>query len=473
MSPPRVRFAPSPTGFLHIGGARTALFNWLWARRMGGTFILRIEDTDRARSTQEAVEAIFQGMRWLGLDWDEGPDVGGPHGPYFQTQRLDLYKTHAERLIREGKAYACYCTREELEAQRKAAEAAKLPLRGYPGTCRDKPYDPSRPHVIRLRVPDGGETTFVDLVKGSISTPHESLQDEVILRADGVPLYNFGAVVDDVTMEVNLVGRGDDHVNNTARQILMYQALGYPVPTFAHFPMILGADKTKLSKRHAATNLMAYRDMGYLPQAVVNYLVRLGWSHGDQEIFSLEELVQVFDMKDVGQTAGVFNPEKMAWVNHEWLKKLSDEELARRALPYFQTAGLPAQEDAKLRHVCAVARERTATLADYVKQFRYFYAAPELDPKARAKFLTADTRPILEEIRAGVAALTALDTEPLEKLFQGAAEKRGLGLGKIAQPVRVALTGGTASPGMYDVVQILGREETLARLDGAIRLIAA
>src|SRR5512141_1626741 len=469
MSKPRVRFAPSPTGYLHIGGARTALFNWLWARRTGGAFVLRVEDTDRERSTQAAVEAILDGLRWLGLDWDEGPDVGGPHPPYFQMERLDLYKAHAERLVAEGKAYACYCTREELDVLRKQAEAEKRQSR-YPGTCRNKPFDPSRPHVIRFRVPEAGETTFVDLVKGAISTPHDTLQDEVILRGDGVPLYNFGAVVDDVTMEVNLVGRGDDHVNNTARQILMYQALGYPVPTFAHFPMILGADKTRLSKRHGATSVTAYRDMGYLPQAVVNYLVRLGWSHGDQELFSLEELVKLFDLKDVGQTAGVFNPDKMAWVNHEWLKKLSDDELAKRALPFFQKAGLPAQDDARLRHVCAVARERARTFGEYVEQFRYFYAPVTLDPKAKAKFLTAETRPILEAIRAGIAALPSLDTAPLEALFQGEAAKRGLGLGKIAQPVRVALTGGTASPGMYDVVQILGREEALRRLDDGIRL---
>jgi glutamyl-tRNA synthetase len=451
MDKPRVRFAPSPTGYLHIGGARTALFNWLWARRNGGTFILRVEDTDQGRSTKEAEAAIFEGLRWLGLDWDEGPDVGGPHGPYFQMERLDLYEAHAERLISEGKAFACYCTKEELDVQRKQAEAEKRQFR-YPGTCREKPYDRSRPHVVRFRVPEHGETTFDDLVKGPISTPHETLQDEVILRSDRVPLYNFGAVVDDITMKVNLVGRGDDHVNNTARQILMYRALGYPVPTFAHFPMILGADKTRLSKRHGATSVTAYRDMGFLPQAVVNYLVRLGWSHGDQEIFSLEELVRVFDLQDVGQTAGVFNPEKMAWVNHEWLKKLSDEELAR------------------LRHVCAVARERAATFGDYVKQFRYFYEPVTFDPKAQAKLLTKETRPILEAIRAGIAALPAMDTEPLEKLFQGEAGKRGLGLGKIAQPVRVALVGGTASPGMYDVVQILGKEETLRRLDHAIGL---
>ncbi len=468
MDKPRVRFAPSPTGYLHIGGARTALFNWLWARRNGGTFILRIEDTDQGRSTREAEAAIFEGLRWLGLDWDEGPEVGGPHGPYFQMERLDLYEAHAEKLIAEGKAYACTCTKEELDAGRKKAEAEKRQFR-YPGTCREKRHDRSRPHVVRFRVPEHGATGFDDLVKGHISTPHETLQDEVILRSDRVPLYNFGAVVDDITMKVNLVGRGDDHVNNTARQVLMYQALGYPTPAFAHFPMILGADKARLSKRHGATSVTAYRDMGYLPQAVVNYLVRLGWSHGDQEIFSLEELVRLFDLKDVGQTAGVFNPEKMAWVNHEWLKKLPDEELARLALPHFRAAGLGAEDDAKLRHVCAVARDRVKTLAEYAQSFRYFYAPAELDPKAKAKFLVPDAKPILEAIRTGVAAMDALETQALEKLFHDEAERRGLGLGKVAQPVRVALTGGTASPGMYDVVQILGKAETLRRLDEGIR----
>jgi glutamyl-tRNA synthetase len=271
-------------------------------------------------------------------------------------------------------------------------------------------------------------------------------------------------------MKVNLVGRGDDHVNNTARQILMYRALGYPVPMFAHFPMILGADKTRLSKRHGATSVTAYRDLGYLPQAVVNYLVRLGWSHGDQEIFSLEELVQAFDLKNVGATAGVFSPDKMAWVNHEWLRKLPEEELAAKALPFFRAAGLPAEDGEKLRHIVRVARERVKTLSEYAHQFRYFYAAPVLDPKAREKLLTPENRPVLEAIRAGIAGLASLDTAPLEAIFQAEATKRGIGLGKIAQPVRVALTGGTASPGMYDVVQILGRDETLRRLDEGIRL---
>lgn len=469
---PRLRFAPSPTGYLHIGGARTALFNWLWARHTGGQFILRIEDTDRDRSTQQAVEAILDGLRWLGLDWDEGPGVGGPHEPYFQTARLDIYRRYAEQLVEEGKAYACYCTREVLEAQRKQAEAEKRQFR-YPGTCRHAPYDPGRPHVIRFRMPEYGATTYHDLVKGDITTPHDTLQDEVILRGDGVPLYNFGALVDDVTMGITLVARGDDHVNNTARQILMYEALGLEPPVFAHLPMILGPDKTRLSKRHGATSVTAYREMGYLPGAVVNYLARLGWSHGDEEIFALEDLVRWFDFKDVGANAGVFNPEKMAWVNHTWIQRMSLDDLARHALPYFRERGLQAEDDAKLRHVMQVAQARAKTFVEMAEQFRYFYAPPQLDPKARAKFLTPESRPVLEAIRAGIAALPALETEPLEKLFHREAESRGLAMGRIAQPVRVALTGGTASPGIYDVVQILGRDETLRRLDEGLRLAAA
>jgi len=470
MDKPRVRFAPSPTGYLHIGGARTALFNWLWARRTGGTFVLRVEDTDRERSTQQAVDAILDGLRWLGMDWDEGPDIGGPHGPYFQTQRLAIYRRYAEQLIAEKKAYACYCTREELDVLRKQAEAEKRQFK-YPGTCRGKPYDPSRRHVIRFRMPEAGATTYQDLVKGPITTPHDTLQDEVILRGDGMPLYNFGALVDDIEMKITLVARGDDHVNNTARQLLMYEGLGAPVPVFAHLPMILGPDKTRLSKRHGATSVTAYRDMGFLPGAVVNYLVRLGWSHGDDELFTIDGLVKFFDFKDVGATAGVFNPEKMLWVNHQWMRQLSREEVARRAVPFFRQAGLPAEDDEKLRHVADVARERAKTFGEMVQQFRYFYAPVQLDPKAKEKFLTAEAKPTLTTIREGVAGLPTLETAALEKLFQDAAAARALSAGKVAQPVRVALTGGTASPGIYDVIQILGREETLKRLDDALKVI--
>ena len=471
MDKPRLRFAPSPTGYLHIGGARTALLNWLFARHSGGAFVLRIEDTDRERSTQAAVDAILEGMRWLGLDWDEGPEVGGAHGPYFQMQRLDLYQSYAEELIRKGRAYACYCSKEELDLLREQAKAAKVQF-VYPGTCRDKPYDPSRRHVVRFRLPKVLEVTFTDLVKGPITRPGSTLQDEVIVRADGVPLYNFGAVVDDVTMKINLVARGDDHVNNTAIQVLLYEALGYPVPTFAHLPMILGADKTRLSKRHGATSVTSYRDMGYLPEATVNYLVRLGWSHGDQEIFTREELVKFFSFDQVGATASVFNPDKMLWVNHTWMKSLTPPELGLRALPFFRAAGLPADDEAKRTSVARVLQERAKTLVDLVAQARYFFAPAEIDPQARDKFLTGETRPVLEAIRAGLASTAAPDAAQLEALFGDTARSRGLALGKVAQPVRVALTGGTASPGIYDVILILGREETLKRLDDAIRLAA-
>ncbi len=470
-APVRVRFAPSPTGYLHIGGARTALLNWLWARHTGGKFVLRIEDTDRERSTDEAVAAILDGMRWLGLDWDEGPGVGGPFGPYFQMQRLDLYREYAERLVRGGKAFACYCTKEELDLQREQARAEKRQFI-YPGTCRDLPYDPSRRHVIRFRLPKLEEVTFTDLVKGAITRPASTLQDEVIVRADGVPLYNFGAVVDDVTMEINLVARGDDHVNNTAIQVLLYEALGYPVPAFAHLPMILGADKTRLSKRHGATSVTAYRDMGFLPEAVVNYLVRLGWSHGDQEIFTGSELVEHFGFDHVGATAGVFNPEKMVWVNQTWMKSLPPAELAARSLPYYRAAGLEVEGDPRLPEVVRAFQERAKTLVDLVTQSRCFFAPVEMDPKAREKFLGPDAAPILLGIRDGISATATLDAGVLEKLFHDVAAARSLGLGKVAQPVRVALTGGTASPGIYDVVLLLGREESLQRIDAALRLCA-
>ena len=468
MTLPRLRFAPSPTGYLHIGGARTALFNWLWARHTGGAFVLRIEDTDRERSTRDAVQAILEGMRWLGLDWDEGPEVGGPHGPYFQTERLGIYAEHAERLIGQGKAYACYCTKEELDVLREQARAEKRQFI-YPGTCREKPYDRSRRHVVRFRVPKILEITFTDVVKGDITRPGSSMQDEVIVRADGVPLYNFGAVVDDITMKINLVARGDDHVNNTAFQILLYQALEYPVPTFAHLPMILGADKTRLSKRHGATSVTAYRDLGYLPEAVVNYLARLGWSHGDDEIFTREQLVKLFDWKHVGATAGVFNPDKMQWVNHTWMRSIGPEQLARRALPFFRADGMDAREDAKLVAVVRLYQDRAKTLADLAAQARYLYLPVAFDPKAREKFLNAETLPVLQGIRDGLAGMEP-DVAGLEKLFHATAEARGLGLGKVAQPVRVALTGGTASPGIYDVIALLGKAESLKRLDEAIRL---
>jgi glutamyl-tRNA synthetase len=474
---PRVRFAPSPTGYLHIGGARTALFNWLWARKhrpdaSKGVFILRIEDTDRERSTQESVQAILDGMRWMGLDWDEGPETGGPHAPYFQMQRLATYERHADALIAKGRAYRCDCTREVLEALRAQAAKEKRGFK-YPGTCRDKKLPKGTPRaVIRFRMPDQGATTFKDLVKGEITTQHKELQDEVIVRADGVPLYNFGAVVDDVEMDITLVARGDDHVVNTPRQILMYQALDFAVPTFAHLPMILGADKQRLSKRHGAVSVLQYRDDGFLPGALVNYLVRLGWSHGDQEIFTLDELVEKFDWEHVGATAGVFNPEKLLWLNQQWIKKTPLPELARAVKPLLaRRAQLDSAQidEARLAQVLPPLVERAKTLVEMADQAATFFRKGVVfDEAAAKKHLSAEARPLLAQARKLVEAKIADGAPALEAAFRDAAAAQSLSLGKLAQPVRVAVTGTTVSPPLFDTLVLLGRDESLARLDAAI-----
>jgi glutamyl-tRNA synthetase len=456
----RVRFAPSPTGYLHIGGARTALFNWLWARKQKGTFVLRIEDTDQSRSTQESEQAIIESLTWLGLDWDEGPIKGGPYAPYFQMQRLATYERHAEALIARGKAYRCDCSKEELDRLRKEAEKQKRGFR-YPGTCRNKNLPKGTPGaVVRFRMPDDGATTFRDLVKGDITVQHKDLQDEVILRADGVPLYNFGAVVDDIEMKITMVARGDDHVVNTPRQILMYQALEYPVPVFAHLPMILGADKQRLSKRHGAVSVLQYRDEGYLPGALVNYLVRLGWSHGDQEIFTIQELIEKFDWEHVGATAGVFNPEKLAWLNQQWIKMTPPEELAR-------VTGAPAE-------FVKLMQERARNLNEIRDAYRA-YMQPDLpvyDEKAVAKHLTAEAKPLLQEARELIARTFDQGAHAMEQAFRAEAEKRGLGLGKLAQPVRVAVTGTTVSPPLFETIALLGKEKTLRRIDAALEKIS-
>ena len=455
----RVRFAPSPTGYLHIGGARTALFNWLWARKNKGKFILRVEDTDQSRSTQESEQAIIDGMTWLGLDWDEGPVKGGPHAPYFQMQRLATYEKHAEALIAKGKAYRCDCSKQELDRLREQAAKEKRGFK-YPGTCRNKNLPKGTPGaVVRFRMPDEGATTFRDLVKGEITVPHKDLQDEVILRADGVPLYNFGAVVDDIEMGITMVARGDDHVVNTPRQILMYQALDYPVPVFAHLPMILGADKQRLSKRHGAVSVLQYRDDGYLPGALINYLARLGWSHGDQEIFTIEELIEKFDWAHVGATAGVFNPQKLEWVNQQWIQRTPPEELAKQT-------GVPAE-------FAALMRERARNLNEIRDAWRT-YMAPDLpayDDKAVAKHLTAETRPLLLEARGLIERTFAQGAQPMEHAFRTLAEQKGLGLGKLAQPVRVAVTGTTVSPPLFETIALLGKDRSLRRIDAALEKV--
>jgi glutamyl-tRNA synthetase len=469
-SAPRVRFAPSPTGYLHIGGARTALFNWLWARKRKGTFVLRIEDTDRERSTEDSEQAILESMKWLGLDWDEGPEVGGPHAPYFQMERLATYEKHADALIAKGRAYRCTCTKEELDRLREQAAKEKRGFK-YPGTCRNKGIPKGSPGaVVRFRTPDEGATTFDDLIKGPITTQHSQLQDEVILRSDGVPLYNFGAVVDDVEMGITLVARGDDHIVNTPRQILMYEALGYPVPKFAHLPMILGSDKQRLSKRHGAVSVLQYRDEGYLPHALVNYLARLGWSHGDQEIFTPEELIEKFDWEHVGATAGVFNPEKLLWLDQQWIMRTPSDELARRLEPLLAKRGVSAGPE--IVRIVDTMKQRAKTLVEIADAARIFLGERvEYDPAAVKKHLTPEAKPLLREARAVVASRFDGGAHALEAAFRDLAAQKGLGLGKLAQPVRVAVTGTTVSPPLFDTIQILGRDRALARIDEALRMI--
>jgi len=461
----RVRFAPSPTGYLHIGGARTALFNWLFARHNKGTFVLRIEDTDRERSTDEYIEAIIEGMKWLGLDWDEGP--------VRQTDRFDVYKKYVDKLLEEGKAYYCYCSPEELEANRKEAMKQGRSLK-YSGKCRglQEPV-PGIDPVVRFRMPQQGSTYVDDMVKGHVVFENEQLDDLIIQRSDGTPTYNLTVVVDDVDMAITHVVRGDDHLNNTPRQVQLYEALGYETPKFAHLPMILGSDKARLSKRHGATSVMAYYEMGYLPQALVNYLVRLGWSYGDQEIFSMEELVQYFSFENVGKAAAVFNPEKLLWLNQQYIIQSPNETLAEQVIPFLekeQVIQAGQQQDMKwLAKAVGTLRERSKTLVEMAQSLRYYIDEDiEYEEKAKNKFLKEESRELLVELKEGLESMSEFTEQDIENLFRSIAERKEVKLGKLAQPARVALTGGTQSPGIFEVLDVMGREKTIRRLERAI-----
>ncbi|HLB25721.1 MAG TPA: glutamate--tRNA ligase [Nitrospirota bacterium] len=473
----RVRFAPSPTGYLHIGGVRTALFNWLFARRSGGTFILRIEDTDQTRSTDESIKAILEGMEWCGMDYDEGPGIGGPHGPYRQTERLPIYREHVERLLENGRAYRCYCAPGELEERRQAALAAGRPPK-YDGRCRDLKAAPEgREAVIRFRANEEGKTVVKDLIKGEVTFDNSVLDDLIIMRTDGWPTYNFAVVVDDATMGITHVLRGDDHLNNTPRQMQMYEALGYGLPQFGHLSMILGPDKARLSKRHGATSIMQYKEMGYLPEAMVNYLVRLGWSSGDQEIFSVAEMVEKFSLDNISTSAAVFNPDKLKWLNHHYINAKPASEIAAELPYYLELAGVAPPGDARLgfydparlEKIVLAQREKSYTLADMAESSGYFFVEDvELDPKSAEKFLTPEIKPVLTRLYALLETLDDFSHGPLEAVFHTVMEETGLKMGKVAQPVRVALTGGTVSPGIYDTLEIIGRELSLKRLRKAI-----
>jgi glutamyl-tRNA synthetase len=457
----RVRFAPSPTGHLHVGGARTALFNWLFARHHGGVFILRIEDTDRSRSTDENIDLIVDALRWLGLDWDEGPPAAG----YRQTERLDLYRAAAARLVHTGHAYYCDCPPEQLEAERRAAEARKETFR-YPGRCRDRGLTAG---ALRLRIPDTGATVVHDLIHGAVEFDHRQLDDWILVRTDGTPTYNFCVVVDDVDMRISHVIRGNDHLSNTPKQVLAYEALGCPVPAFAHVSMILGPDRARLSKRHGATSVQAYREQGILPDAMVNYLARLGWSRGDQEIFTRAELIERFDVKDVSSSGAVFDQAKLEWLSQAYIKAADGPRLAALVRPFLAAAGLPAPEDdARLAALLETLRERARTLREMVEVGRFYFERPAgYDAQARATLLTPAAAARLGVLIERLQAVEPFTPAALEALYRELAGALGVKLVDLAQPTRLAVTGRTASPPLFDVLALLGRAEALARLRAA------
>lgn len=469
--PCRVRFAPSPTGDLHVGGARTALYNWLFARHHDGVYFLRIEDTDVERSTAEAADAIVKSLQWLGLEWDEGP--------YRQAERLALYREYAERLLDAGKAYPCVCTPEELEERRKAAMAAGRSPR-YDGRCRDRHSKPEKPWALRLKVQEVGMTVVKDLIHGEVRFDNAELDDFILVRSDGLPTYNFAVVVDDALMHVTHVIRGDDHLSNTPKQVQVYRALDFPFPEFAHVPMILGPDRTRLSKRHGATSVLAYRDLGYLPEALVNYLVRLGWSHGDQEIFSRDELVHYFDLARVGHTPAVFDQAKLDWLNGHYLRGADPKRLADLLVAFWLKAEVPADEieAAAARWsslgsartfgeaVVQTFGERSKTLWELAQASRFlFRVAIDYDVRAREKCLRPETQRHLRDVSTRIRSVIRFDAATLEKLYRDFVAERGLKLGDVAQPTRVALTGRTVSPPLFHVMELLGREICLKRLE--------
>lgn len=463
----RTRFAPSPTGFLHIGGARTALYCYLEARRRGGQFILRVEDTDRERSTQAAIDAILEAMDWLGLDYDEGP--------IFQTDRLDRYREVAEKMVADGTAYYAYETKEELEAMREAAMAANLKPR-YNGYYRDrnepKRDDPNR--VIRFKNPIGGSVVFEDKIKGRIEWSNDELDDLVIFRSDGYATYNFAVVVDDLDMGITDVIRGDDHVNNTPRQVNIYKALGATVPHFAHMPMILDPEGAKLSKRSGAANVMSYKDEGYLPHALVNYLARLGWSHGDQEIFSRDELKTLFAIEDVNQKASRLDPAKLGWLNQHYLKTDDPAEVAKHFEPQLVAHGYDVSKGPKPADVVVALRDRVQTLKEMAERAHVWYCPLKAyDEAAVAKHFTAAARAPLSEVRTRLAAVDDWSPAGVDAALRATAEALGVGLGKIAQPLRVAITGTQVSPSIDHTVFLAGQGEALARIDAALAMLPA
>ncbi len=465
MPPVRLRFAPSPTGYLHIGGARTALFNWLYARHCQGSFILRIEDTDIARSSDESIQAILDSLSWLGLNWDEAP--------YYQSQRRKLHDEHIEKLISGGQAYACYCSPEELGQMRaQAMKEGRKPK--YDGRCRELSAPKAGAAAIRFKTPPTGQTIVNDLIKGSVVFENAELDDLIIRRSDGTPTYNLAVVVDDATLEITHIIRGDDHLNNTPRQILLYQALGYTPPQFGHVPLILGPDKARLSKRHGATSVTAYRDAGYLPQAMLNYLVRLGWSCGDEEIFSIEDLIEKFSLDKVNKAAAIFDEQKLKWLNAHYINTEPAAKLAPLLLPFLENMGYTVSDMEWLAEAVKTLQPRSRTLEEMAKGAEFYLKDKlEYEPKAAAKFLTADKKEVFELLKEKLAALPSFDEQSIQAAFEDVMAELELKLKHIAQPLRVSLTGGTVSPGIFELMAVLGKDKVIERISTACQYIGA
>ena len=459
----KTRFAPSPTGYLHVGGARTALFSWLHARKHGGRFVLRIEDTDLERSTQESVNAILEGMTWLGLEYDEGP--------FYQTHRFDRYNEVIDELLAKGLAYRCNCSKERLENLREEQMAAKQKPR-YDGHCRDQEVSADEPHVIRFRNPTEGEVTFTDLVRGKITVSNSELDDLIIRRSDGSPTYNLTVVVDDHDMGITQVIRGDDHINNTPRQINLYQSMGWDVPDFGHLPMILGDDGARLSKRHGAVSVMQYKEDGYLPEALLNYLVRLGWSHGDQEVFSVDEMIELFELESVNRAPSAFNTDKLRWLNAHYIKHGEPKHVARLLSVHLGDLGIDPAPEPPLHEVVEAQCERANTLIELAEISQFYYTDfEEFDPKAAKKALKAAAVEPLTHVKGRLTELVAWDRELIHQVVADSVTELGVGFGKVAMPLRVAVTGGAPSPDLDLTLKLVGREATLRRIDKAIAYI--
>ncbi|RMF95466.1 MAG: glutamate--tRNA ligase [Candidatus Schekmanbacteria bacterium] len=465
----RTRFAPSPTGHLHIGGVRTALFNWLYAKKNSGKFILRIEDTDRERSKQEFTDSILSSLRWLGLDWDEGP--------YYQSQRNELYKEAINKLIAEGKVYRCICTKEELEERRKQALKEGRPP-AYDRRCREAGIkeDCGKPFTLRFAMPLEGETVIDDLIRGRVVFQNKQLDDLIIARPDGAPTYNLVVVVDDSLMNINYVIRGEDHLANTPKQIQIMKALGYPIPVYAHLPLILGTDKARLSKRHGATSAEEYKRQGYLPEALINYLVRLGWSYGDKEIFTIDEMIRYFDIKDVSKAAGIFNPEKLLWMNATYIHEMDDKELLDKAFPFLKERGYdksPLYSDEYMLKITPLLKVRSRTLVEFAESAGYFFTDEIVyNEKDLKKWIKPGIKDCLEELMSFVLSKDELDEKELEDYLRRVCEEKNIKLVNIAQPVRIALTGKTVSPGLFEVMKLIGKDSVAKRLKRLIDFIS-